>query len=161
MTTRPFQWMVVFFLLLAVAGWPSSGQATVPEKEEIEAAEDAAPEALQPGAEEIGQDWGIEITRVGLTAAGHMIDFRYKVLDAEKATPLFKRETKPYLTDQASGRTLAVPVTGKVGPLRNSNMPQDGRIYWMFFGNTGQWVKRGAKVTLQIGDFRVENLVVE
>ena len=56
---------------------------------------------------------------------------------------------------------LAVPETAKLGPLRNSNIPQEGRIYWMFFGNAGKLVEAGDKVTVVIGDFRVEDLVVE
>ncbi len=104
--------------------------------------------------------WGIELTALRLTAANHMVDFRYRVLDAEKASPLFKRQTKPFLIHQESGKVLAVPNTAKVGSLRNSNKPQEGRIYWMFFGNNGV-VKNGDKVSVVIGDFRAKNLVVQ
>lgn len=104
--------------------------------------------------------WGIELTALRMTAADRMIDFRYRVLDAEKAAPLFKRQTKPYLIHQASGKVLAVPNTAKVGSLRNTNMPKEGRIYWMFFGNQGL-VKAGDKVSVVIGDFRAENLVID
>ena len=108
----------------------------------------------------LSKKWGIEIQSIRLTAENRMIDFRYKVLDPEKAASLFKRETKPYLTDRKSGKSLTVPVTAKVGPLRNSNMPQKGRIYWMFFGNPGV-VKAGNQVDVVIGDFKAENLTVE
>lgn len=104
--------------------------------------------------------WGIELTALRMTAADHMVDFRYRVLDAEKAAPLFKRQTKPYLIHEATGKVLAVPNTAKVGSLRNSNLPKPGRIYWMFFGNQGV-VKTGDKVSVVIGDFRAENLVVD
>ncbi len=108
----------------------------------------------------LSEKWGIELMAMRSTAAGHMVDFRYKVLDAEKSAPLFKRQTKPYLIHQASGKVLAVPNTAKVGSLRNTNTPQQGRIYWMFFGNKGL-VKAGDKVTVVIGDFKAENLVVQ
>ena len=118
----------------------------------------AAPEPL-PSAEE---QWGVEITSVRISAAGHMIDFRYRILDAEKSAPLFERQTKPYLLDQASGKVLEVPRTAKLGPLRPSNVtPEEGRIYTMLFGNSGGLVQPGSKVTAVIGDFRVEDLVVE
>lgn len=104
--------------------------------------------------------WGIELTALRMTAADRMVDFRYRVLDAEKAAPLFKRQTKPYLLHQESGKVLAVPNTAKVGSLRNSNMPKEGRIYWMFFGNQGV-VKAGDKVSVVIGDFRAEDLVID
>jgi hypothetical protein len=111
--------------------------------------------------QDLKEKWGIEVASVRMAAAGHMVDFRYRVLDAKKAETLFVRENKPYLIDQESKKVLAVPTMGKVGPLRTSNMPQEGRIYWMFFGNSGGLIKTGSKVTITIGDFKVENLIVE
>lgn len=111
--------------------------------------------------EEIAEQFGIEITSIRMTAAGYMVDFRYRVLDPGKAADLFERQTKPYLIDQASGKVLSVPTTAKVGPLRTSDNPQQGRIYWMFFGNTRGLVQSGSKVTVVIGDFRMEDLVVQ
>jgi hypothetical protein len=112
-----------------------------------------------PGPEE---RWGVEVTSIRVSAAGHMIDFRYRILDAEKSAPLFERQTKPYLLDQASGKVLEVPRTAKLGPLRPSNVtPAEGKIYTMMFGNTGGLVQPGSRVTVVIGDFRVEDLVVE
>lgn len=108
----------------------------------------------------IERKWGVQIVGIRQTAAGHMLDFRYRVVDSKKAAPLFARQTKPYLIDQASGKSLAVPNMAKVGPLRSSNQPREGRTYWMFFGNPGL-VKVGNKVTVVIGEFRAENLRVE
>lgn len=105
--------------------------------------------------------WGIEMVAMRSTAFGHMVDFRYKVLDAEKAAPLFKRKTKPYLIHQESGKALAVPNTAKLGSLRNSNIPQQGRTYWMFFGNSQGLIKKGDKVTVAIGDFRAIDIEVQ
>jgi hypothetical protein len=110
---------------------------------------------------DLAEQWGIEITSIRLTAHNHMIDYRYRVLDADKATDLFKRKIKPHLIHQKTGKVLAVPETAKLGPLRNSNIPKDGKIYWMFFGNAGDLVQTNDKVTVVIGDFRVEDLVVE
>jgi hypothetical protein len=121
----------------------------------------ATPSSNQYDAYEIADTWGIEITSVRMSAGGHMIDFRYRVLDAEKAASLFVRSNKPYLIDQKSEKVLSVPNMGKVGPLRNSNKPIEDRIYWMFFGNSGGYVQAGSLVTVTIGDFRVENIVVQ
>jgi len=109
----------------------------------------------------LAESWGIEVTSIRLTANDHMIDFRYRILDPDKAAELFVRQNKPALIHQETGKVLAVPETAKVGPLRNSDMPQEGKIYWMFFGNAGGLVQRGDKVTVTIGEFRVEDLVVE
>ena len=107
------------------------------------------------------EKWGIEVVSVRTSAAGSMVDFRYKVLDADKAEALFVRHTKPYLIHQTSGKVLSVPVTAKVGPLRSSNKPKQDRIYWMFFGNKTKLVQPGDKITVTIGQFKVENLTVE
>jgi len=142
----------LFCLAILIFAGPSSGYATLGEVQTTE------PAAESPGIEE---QWGIEITSLRLTANGHMLDYRYRVLDAEKATDLFKRQIKPYLIHQESEKVMAVPETAKLGPLRNSNIPQEGKIYWMFFGNAGKLVQAGDKVTVVIGEFRVEDIVVE
>jgi hypothetical protein len=109
----------------------------------------------------IKRRWGIEIVSMRRTAAGYMLDFRYRVLDAEKAKPVFERRYKPVLIHELTGARFAVPAPGKVGPLRNSNFPQQGRIYWMAFANPGKFIEPGDRVTVVIGDFRAEHLVVQ
>lgn len=131
--------------------WLAGGFAAASENEGAEPSAGAA----------YAEQWGVEITSLRLTARDHMLDFRYRVLEADKAAALFERQTKPFLLHQASGKVLAVPNTAKVGPLRNSDPPQEGRIYWMFFGNAGKLVRAGDKVTVVIGDFKVKDLVVE
>ena len=112
-------------------------------------------EALQ-----VSEQWGIEPISLRLTAAGHIIDFRYRVTDPKKALPLFDVRNKPTLIDQASGAKLSVPVAPKVGSLRQkTRKPEAGRIYFILFGNPGV-VKAGSKVTLIIGDVKAENLTV-
>ncbi len=107
------------------------------------------------------REWGIEILFVRQTAAGYMLEFRYKVVNAKKAQALFQRQVKPMLTHTESGAKFIVPTPAKTGALRNSNPPKDGHTYWMFFANPGQFVKPGEHVSIEIGDFVVENLVVQ
>jgi len=105
--------------------------------------------------------WGVEVLNVRQTAAGYMLEFRYKVLDAAKARPLFERQTKPLLTHAESGARLIVPTPAKTGALRNSNPPLAGHTYWMFFANPGRLVKPGDHVSIDIGGFRVAGLEVQ
>jgi hypothetical protein len=109
----------------------------------------------------IKRRWGVEVMDVRQTAAGYMLEFRYRVLDAEKAKPLFERQTKPALTHTETGAKLIVPTPAKTGALRNSNPPIAGRTYWMFFANPGKMVKPGHHVNIEIGEFRVDGLVVK
>jgi hypothetical protein len=104
--------------------------------------------------------WGIRPLSIQLTAAGNMLDYRFRVIDPDKAMLLMKRGDKAYLIDQASGVQLSVPRT-KVGPLRQTGTkPKAGKVYPILFSNTGKVIKSESKVTLVIGDFRMENIVV-
>jgi len=107
------------------------------------------------------REWGVEPMFVRQTAAGYMLEFRYKVVDPKKAGPLFERQTKPVLTHVESGAKSIVPTPAKTGALRNSNPPRAGHIYWMFFANPGQLVKPGEHVNIQIGQFRADGLLVK
>jgi len=104
--------------------------------------------------------WGVHVEGVRLTAGGHLVDFRYRVLDPNKAEGLMRRGDKAYLIDQASGVKLPVPVT-KVGQLRGTGtMPAADRVYAVMFKSGGGIVKQGSLVTVVLGDFRAENLTV-
>ena len=105
--------------------------------------------------------WGVELLFVRETSANYMLEFRYKVLDANKAKPLFERQTKPVLTHVRTGAKLIVPTPAKTGALRNSNPPKTGKVYWMFFANPGKLVKPGDEVNIDIGEFHANGLVVQ
>ena len=140
------------FMLIAVAlllvSFQATGDATTPPPKQ------AAPPSLE-------EKWGIKIIWIMHTAAGYMIEFRYRVTDKAKAAPLFKRQTKPYLLDQKTGTKLNVHRSQKVGSMRTSVPPHADRNYSMLFANKHQFVKPGSKVSVVIGDFRAENLTVQ
>lgn len=104
--------------------------------------------------------WGIRPLSIQLTAAGNLLDYRFRVIDPDKALALMKRGDNAYIIDQTSGMKLTVPRT-KVGPLRQTgSKPKAGKIYPILFANTAKVIKPGSKVTLVIGDFRMENIVI-
>jgi hypothetical protein len=119
------------------------------------------PSAPKREAADFAARWGVQVESIRSTAAGRMLDFRYRVVDPEKAQSLFKRQTKPYLIDQETGARFVVPNPPTTGPLRSSNTPKRDRTYFMFFANPGGLIKRGKQVTVVIGDFRAENLIVQ
>jgi hypothetical protein len=109
------------------------------------------------------EQWGVKIESLRISAAGNLLDFRYRIINPEKASYLVDRRNKPYMIDQASGRVLSVPTTAKVGPLRQTvryGLPQKDKIYFILFGNP-HVIKPGDKVTVVIGEFKAENIVVE
>ena len=108
-----------------------------------------------------GAVWGVDSLGVKLVESGEMIRFSYRVLDADKAKALNDKKLEPSLIDDAVGAKLVVPSVDQAGPLRQSGAPQAGKSYSMAFSNKGKLVKRGDRVTVAIGPFKAEGLVVE
>lgn len=104
---------------------------------------------------------GIEVECIQLSAAGYMLDFRYRVVDPVKAYDLLQREAETYLIDEKTNAKLIVPTPPKVGALRQkTKTPEAGRVYFVMFANPGNLVKKGDKVTVVIDDFKAENMTV-
>jgi hypothetical protein len=121
---------------------------------------------LKKGLTPFEQQWGIKVLGITRTSAGYMLDFRYKVLDTEKATPILQRKfaKNPYLIAEKTGAKMGVPFTEKVGSVRSSvrsaNQIKAGRKYAMIFVNPAKHILRGDLVTIVIGDFKLEHLEV-
>jgi hypothetical protein len=133
------------------------------EKEKAEARQ-AARKDLEKELTPLEKQWGIKLYGVRWTAAGYMLEMKFRVLDPEKAFPLLKRDAKRYLLVEKSGAMLEVPFTQKLGSLKSSvrtaNMVQADRNYIALFANPGKHVAQGDKVTLVIGSFMAEHLHV-
>jgi hypothetical protein len=105
--------------------------------------------------------WGVESLGLKTVESGEVIRFSYRVLDAEKAKALNDKKSEPVLIDPKAGVKLVVPSLEKVGQLRQSSTPEAGKSYWMAFSNKGRLVKRGDHVSVVIGKFRADGLVVD
>jgi hypothetical protein len=154
---------IVPALLVAVLfGLPApTVQASAEPASRVSSSPAAAPSPHPRMATRMKRQWGVEVIGVKQTAAGYMLEFRYRVIDPLKAKPLFERKTKPALVHETSGSRFVVPTPPKTGALRNSNPPLAGHTYWMFFANPGGYVKPGERVSVVIGDFRADGLVVQ
>jgi hypothetical protein len=105
--------------------------------------------------------YGVDQLQVRSTSSGSSLEFRYRVLDAQKAAVLTDKRAKPVLIDQKTGNRLTVPTMEKIGELRQTAAPEEGREYWMVFANPGKAVKPGQRVDVVIGAFHVSGLTVE
>lgn len=143
-------------LLLLALVLLASGCATAPRSEGA---------AARPGPEGREESWGVEPIAVRLSAAGYMLDFRLRVLDPARAAPLLVRKADCYLVAEESGRVLQVARSPKIGALRSTvrteDMVKQGRIYGALFANPGRFVHAGDRVTVVMGEFRAEHLVVQ
>jgi len=115
----------------------------------------------QRGAEFYRKRWGIDNVIVRSTASGSLIRFSYRVVDAEKAALINDNAKAPYLIEEKMGIALRIPAMEKVGQLRQTAKPENGREYWMAFSNKGKFIKPGSRVDIVIGNFRINDLVVE
>lgn len=105
--------------------------------------------------------WGVDSLGVKWSESGEVVRFSYRVLDAEKAAVLNERKSEPSLIDPQAGVKLVVPSMENVGQLRQSAPPEAGKSYWMVFSNKGRLVKRGDHVSVVIGAFHADGLVVD
>lgn len=108
-----------------------------------------------------GLIWGVDSLSVKWAESGEVIRFSYRVLDAEKSKVLNDKKFEPSLVDPRAGVKLVVPSMENVGQLRQSAPPELGKSYWMVFSNKGRLVKRGDHVSVVIGTFQADGLVVD
>jgi hypothetical protein len=115
----------------------------------------------QRGAMYYARRYGVDQLQVRSTSSGESLEFRYRVVDPDKAAILGDKRAKPVLVDQKSGARLTVPTMEKIGELRQTSALQAGREYWMLFANPGRLVKPGQRVDIEVGAFRVSSLTVQ
>ena len=100
---------------------------------------------------------GLRVTLIAVTAGGGMVDARIKVLDPEKASQLLANpKNRPILIAEDGKTELSPP----------SEMDFDvdleaGKAYFTLYGNPNQVIKRGSFVTVVIGDYRLEPVLVQ
>jgi hypothetical protein len=149
---------IIIYLLLLLSFFPSQSMGWGTPSPLPHGSEDQVDPV---GLSDIENKWGVKILGIRLTAADKMLDFRYRVVDPEKAFLWLNRQTESYLINQSTGEKLAIPKT-KLGPLRQTSVkPLPNRDYFILFANPNRSVKLGTKVTLVLGELKIENLVVE
>jgi hypothetical protein len=120
--------------------------------------------ATTAAAAKPGENWGIQVEALRLSAAGSMLDLRYRVIDKEKAAPLLDSKRRPYLVDEVRGAKFGVPDTPILGQLRQTSRNHTilaGHSYFVLFANPGKFLHSGDKVTLVMGDAKLPDLTIE
>jgi len=116
------------------------------------------------GVKSIEEKLGIKIEGIRLSAGGYMLDFRYRVLEPDKAHSLFDPKIQPYLVDEATGAKFTVPAPPKVGSLRQKSrggIPKKDRVYSILFANPARYVKAGKRVSIVFGKVSIEGVTVQ
>lgn len=105
---------------------------------------------------------GIEVIALRRSAAGYMLDLRYRVVDVDKAAPLLSRRERPYLLHPRTGARFQVPAPPKVGALRQlPRHPETNRTYFVLFANPGRTLGPGDRVTVVLGEVHLPDVPVE
>ena len=105
--------------------------------------------------------WGVDKLLVQRTASDNLIRFTYHVTDPIRAKILNDKQSEPLLYNPRTRAVLHIPVMEKVGPLRQTFTPEAGKDYWMAFSNKGNLVRAGDRVSVVIGGFHADGLLVE
>lgn len=98
--------------------------------------------------------WGIQITRIAVTADGGLIDFRFVIIDPDKAGPLLNLDNRPRLIAEDSGAL----VDSLMHPPHGHELVP-GQVHFLLYNNTNSAIQRGAPVSVVIGDLRLEHLI--
>ena len=122
-------------------------------------------------------EWGIQVSSVGLAMAGGAVDFRYKVVDGEKALLLAQGKTEAYLVDQATGTIIRMAPPTPNGPSAarsrarmarqgggfppSPNRLAIGRTNSLLFYNPSGFLKSGSVVRVVMGEIQSQDVRVE
>jgi hypothetical protein len=107
-------------------------------------------------AEVVEAQWGIRITHIAVLADGGLIDFRFQVIDPDKAAPLFSLDNRPILIVEATGRR----VESLYHPLHSHTIVA-GQSQYILYNNTGGAIQSGAAVSVLLGDVRLEHIIAK
>jgi hypothetical protein len=106
---------------------------------------------------QIEQQWGVRVTQIGVTADGGMVDFRYIVLDPDKALALQTDVTKlPVMVAEDSGT-----VVNSATLMAHKHTLNPGETYFFLYRNTNGAIKSGTPVTVKFGDLALEHFVAK
>jgi hypothetical protein len=107
-------------------------------------------------AEQLADQYGVKINVVGLIASGGLVELRFQVVDADKASALFGEvEDMPKLAVEGSSRIL----TSAKGMKHHLTL-LDGASYFFLYTNVNDSVHQGSRVAFVINGVRLPHLEV-
>jgi hypothetical protein len=93
---------------------------------------------------------GLQVTHIGVTAAGGLVDVRFKVLDATKVKALLGGQDAMPMLVIGDLPPLMAPQHG----MKSASFA-DGRMIFLLYPNTRRAVQPGVDVTVAVGSVRL------
>jgi hypothetical protein len=110
------------------------------------------PIPLSPAVE---TKWGVRVSQVAVTADGGLVDFRFIILDPDKASEMLSNvDNLPVLRVDSSG-TL-VNSTAQMG---GHPSLRAGQTYFLLYRNTGGSLHSGSSLSVLFGDLSINNVI--
>jgi hypothetical protein len=100
---------------------------------------------------------GVKLVRVALSGSGGLIDVRYRVIDPDKATSVHAPDSPPLILDKRSGAIINQLLMAHL----HHGRPTVGITYYLLFLNPGNVIRRGSRVSIQLGGARVAGVTVQ
>jgi hypothetical protein len=100
---------------------------------------------------------GVRIVRIALTGGGGLVDVRYQVIDPNAAASIHDLATPPQLVDERTGVLVNELLMGHF----HGGRLQTAQTYFLLFNNPGTLLRRGTRVTVQLGAGRVAHVPVQ
>jgi hypothetical protein len=152
LTQRPLVWLLTAVALIAIAA-----AAVVLLRPDASSPAVVAPSMVvpAPASPAIEARYGIRVTQIGLTADGGLLDLRFVVIDAARAEQLSHGGVHMRLVVEDGNHLLDSEAMAPHGGALHV-----GSAYFSLFRNDGGLLGHGSRVTLLVGDLRLEHLVV-
>jgi hypothetical protein len=112
------------------------------------------PETKLAQPELIEELYGIRIKWIAVVAGGGGIDFRYIVVNPDKANELLHDpDFRPVLNPSNSGKRIYAP------EMTHNFVFQAGLAYHMLYSNPGGIIKPGTPVTVEFGEYHLNPII--
>ena len=117
----------------------------------------SAPPSGMPTNPAIEARWGVRVTQIGVTADGGLVDFRFVVLNADKALDMMLNVNNlPVLVDEDSGTTITSTV-----PMGDDHNLHVGQTYFLLYRNAVGAIRPGSQVTAKFGNLKLEHVIAK
>jgi hypothetical protein len=117
-----------------------------------------APRPLPPvvSPSELAERSGVRVVRVAATGGGGLLDLRYQVVNPDAAASIHDQATPPAIVDERSGLVIAQLLMGHF----HKGQAKAGVSYYLVFLNPGDAVRAGDRVSVVLGDARLQHVRV-